>query len=257
MVVKITQILREAANRSSKRNGLILMGVLFVLSLCSGLLGAGIAQFAGNQPFLSVDTSATAVVVLPPLVAGLLSLIVGLVSLVVSIGAIRVFVSDETERLPREYFTRNMGWAVVNFIVGAIVFGIVVGLGFIALVVPGIFLLVSLWFWSAFVAVEDQNFIEAFRSSWGLTRGHRLKLLLLGIVVVLISVVVGAVFGLGAVGGALIGFILTQAGSAIVTVFSMAALAVTYTELTAHREDDGRFAVDEEPVSPKSGTEPM
>ncbi|HET7325494.1 MAG TPA: hypothetical protein VFJ06_14295 [Halococcus sp.] len=257
MPVSITSILKEAANRSIKRNGLILMGILFVLSSFSGLLGAGLAQYAGNQQFMPVDAQTAALVVLPPLVAGLLSLVVGLVSLVVSIGAIRVFVSDETERLPREYFTRNMGWAVLNFIVGAIVFGIAVGLGLVALILPGIFLLVSLLFWSAFVAVEDQNFIEGFRSSWGLTRGHRLKLLLLGIAVALIALVVGAVFGLGAVGGVFVGFVLVQAGSAIVTVFSTAALAIAYTELTALRDEEDRLSVEGEPMSPRSGTEPV
>ena len=257
MPVSITSILKEAANRSVKRNGLILMGILFVLSVLSGLLGAGLAQYAGNQQFVPVDAQTTALVVLPSLVAGLLSLVVGLVTLVVSIAAIRVFVSDETERLPREFFTRNMGWAVVNFIVGAIVFGIVVGLGFVALIIPGIFLLVTLWFWSAFVAVEDQNFIEGFRGSWGLTRGHRLKLLLLGIVVALVGMVVGAVFGTGAVGGALVGFVFAQAASAIVTVFSTAALAIAYTELTALRDEDGRLSVEEEPMSPRGGTEPV
>ena len=255
MPVSITSILKEAANRSVKRNGLILMGILFVLSLFSGLLGAGLVQYAGNQQFVPVDGQTTALVVLPPLVAGLLSLVVGLVSLVVSIAAIRVFVSDETERLPRAYFTRNMGWAALNFIVGAIVFGIAVGLGFVALIIPGIFLLVSLFFWSAFVAVEDQNFIEGFRSSWGLTKGHRLKLLLLGIVVALIGAVVGAVFGVGAVGGAFVGFVFAQVASAIVTVFSTAALAAAYTELTAVRDEEGRLSVEEEPAPPREGVE--
>ena len=242
--MNVTPILKEAANRTIKRNGLILMGILFVLSVLSGLLGAGMAQYA-NQQFLPVEAQASALFVLPPLLAGLLSLVIGLATLVVSIAAIRVFVSDETERLPREYFTRNMGWAAVNFIVGAVIFGIAVGLGFIALVIPGIFLLVALAFWSVYVAVEDQNFIESFRSSWGLTRGHRLKLLLLGVVAFLVSAIVSAVFNIGFVGGALVGLVLAQVGSAIVTVFSTAVLATAYTELTARADEDEMLLSDE------------
>src|SRR5699024_4475307 len=99
-------------------------------------------------------------------------------------------------RLPRELFTRRIGWAVLNTIVGGIVFGIAVGIGFILLVIPGIFLLVTLTFWAVFVAVEDQNFVEGFRSSWKLTKGHRFRLLGLGIAVVAIAVIIGAVAGI-------------------------------------------------------------
>lgn len=254
MSLTISPVLKEAANRSIERNGLILMGILFVLSAISGLLGAGMAQYAGNQQFVPVETQINALLVLPPLLAGLLSLIIGIATLVVSIAAIRVFVSDETERLPREYFTHNMGWAAVNFIVGAIVFGMAVMLGFIALVIPGIFLLVTLAFWSVYVASEDQNFIESFRSSWGLTRGHRLKLLLLGIAVFLAAVVVNAVFSIGFVAGATVGFVLAQVASAVVTVFSTATLATAYNELNAV-SDENQFVVEEEPVSPKKGAE--
>lgn len=252
MSVSVSSILKEAANRSVKRNGLILMGLFFVLSMLSGFLGAGVVRYTTNQQLISVVTQTNPVFVLPPLVAGLLSLVIGLASLIVSIAAIRVFVSDETERLPREYFTRNMGWVMLNLIVGAVVFGIVVTLGFIALIIPGIFLLVTLTFWSIYVVVADQNFIEGFRSSWDLTRGHRLKLLLLGIAVSLISVIINAVFGVGFIAGSLTGLVLSQVGTAIVTVFLTAALAVAYNDLTALSEEEGRPSV-EEPVSPPGG----
>ena len=254
MSVNVTAILKEAASRSVKRNGLILMGLLFALSIVSGLLGAGLAQSV-DQQFVPVEAQTTALVVLPPLVAGLLSLVIGLATLVVSIAAIRVFVSDETQRLPREYFTRRMGWAGLNFIVGGIVFGIAVALGFVALIIPGIFLLVALAFWTVFVAVEDQNFIESFRSSWGLTRGHRLKLLMLGIVVVLVSAIVGSLSGIATVGSESVGFVLVQAGSALMGVFSTAVLAAAYTEITGRHDEEDEFSVEEESTSPREGVE--
>jgi MFS family permease len=255
--MNITGILKKAANRTSKRNGLMLMGLLFVLSVLSGLLGAGITQYAGNQQFVPTGAQTTAVFALPPLLAGVLSLVIGVTTLIVSIAAIRVFVTEETERLPREHFTRRMGWAVVNFIIGGIVFGIAVGLGFVALVIPGIFLLVTLFFWTAFVSVEDQNFIESFRSSWGLTKGHRLKLFALGIAVAFIMIVVNTVFSVGFVAGTLVGLVLTQVGSAVVSVFSTAALAVTYTELRGLSAEEGSPSIEEEPAPPTGGAESL
>jgi MFS family permease len=257
MPVNITNILKEAANRTSKRNGLMLMGLLFVLSLLSGLLGAGIAQYAGNQQFIPVGAETNAVFALPPIVAGVLSLVIGLASLVVSIAAIRVFVTDETARLPREHFTRRMGWAVVNFIVGGIVFGLIVGLGLVALIIPGIFLLVTLFFWTVFVAVEDQNFVGSFRSSWGLTKGHRLKLFALGIAVFLITIVVNLVFSVGFIAGSLVGLVLAQIGSAVVTVFSTAAVAATYIELRGLSTEKDHPSIEEESAPPTGGAESL
>ena len=252
MSVHITAVLKEGARRTSKRNGLMLIGLVFVLSALSGLLGAGLARYAANQQFVPVEAGASALFALPPVVAGLLSFVLAIASLVVSIAAIRVFVSDETEHLSREHFTRNMGWAALNVFVGAIVFGLIVGLGLVALVIPGIFLLVTLAFWTVHVAVEDQNFVQGFRSSWALTRGHRFSLLLLGVAVVLAALAVDIVFGLGAIAGSTIGLVVAQAGSAIVTVYSTAVLAAAYTELTALPAEDD-LAVEEGPVSPEDG----
>ena len=160
-----------------------------------------------------------------------------------SIAAIRVFVTDETERLPQEHFTRNMVWAVINLFVGMIVYGIIVALGLVALIIPGIFLLVTLAFWTVYVAVEDQNFITAFRSSWGLTRCYRLNLFVLGVAVVLLTALVNLVFGLGDLAsgnfaGDIVALVFAQAASAIATVYSAAVLATAYTELTSRDDEE-------------------
>lgn len=73
MTLSVTSVLKEAAIRSSQRNGLMLMGTFFALSVLSGLLGASLIQNTANQPFIP-DEAPTAVLVLPPIVAGVLSL---------------------------------------------------------------------------------------------------------------------------------------------------------------------------------------
>lgn len=245
MTVNIVHVVQEAVNRTIKRNGLMLMAVIFLLSILSGFVGLGIAQYTFNQQAPASGVQSVAPIAIPPLVGVILVLVIALANLVVSIAAIRVFVSDETERLPREYFTRNMGWAILNLIVGGIVFGIAVGLGFLLLIIPGLFLLVSLFFWSAFVAVEDQNFIEAFSSSWNLTKGHRLKLFLLGVVVFLITIAAGIIFSFGNIVGSFVGLFVTQIGTAVATVFSTAALAVAYNQLRASQTDSYTASEDE------------
>ncbi|WP_227379602.1 hypothetical protein [Haladaptatus halobius] len=244
MPINITSMLKQGYSRSIKRNGLMLMGIIFVISVLNGVLGLGVDRWIARQQFTSNGIQADPTLLVPPLGAGIVSLVLGVALLVVSIAAIRVFVSDETERLPREVFTRNMVWATINLFIGAIVFGIIVALGFVALIIPGIFLLVTLAFWTVYVAVEDQNFITAFRSSWGLTRGYRLNLFVLGVAVVLLTALINLVFGFGdlasgSFAGDIVALVFAQAASAITTVFSTAVLATAYTELNA--QDDEEF----------------
>lgn len=253
MPVNVTRVLREGAARSIERNGLVLMGVLFVLSAIDALLGAGTARWVnevtGVSTGLSLSNASDPLVAVPLVFAGLLSLLTGIATVLVTLAAVRVFVSDETRRVPREALTRNGVWAVLNYVVGFVVFGIVVALGFVALVIPGIFLLVTLAFWTVFVAVEDETFLTGFRRSWALTRGHRLRLFLLGVAVVLLTIVVGAVFSLGGLLGGSIGSFLGAVGGAIggaiTTVFSLAALAAAYNQLVALDREDDEFSTDE------------
>lgn len=73
----------------------------------------------------------------------------------------------------------------MNYVVGAIVFSILVGIGFLLLIIPGIYLTVALYFWFVHVAVEDGNWAKAFQKSWDLTRDNQWSLLGLGVIVVI------------------------------------------------------------------------
>lgn len=234
MDLDLEGILKRGLRRSVSRNGLLLMGALFVSYLAEELLGIGVARSAAGQQPPPADPGAVA----PSPLAALLSLLLAVLGLLITIASIRVFVSDETERLPREYFTRNAFRAAINFVVGAIVFGIIVALGFVALVLPGIYLLVALGFWGAFVAVEDRNFVEGLRSSWRLTRGHRLEVFVLAVAGFLITVLISGVFGAGAVVGGFAEVVLAQAGAAVTAIVSTAIFAQTYVALRALPSED-------------------
>lgn len=227
----------------------MLMGVLFVLYALNGLLGAGLTRW--NAGIAPGEVMADPTLLVPSVVGGLVSIVLAVAALVVTVGAIRTFVSDETERLPRELFTRRMAWVVANLVVGGIVFAVVVGLGFAALIVPGLFLLVALAFWGVYVAVEDRNFLDGFRDSWALTRGHRLRLFGLGVVVLIASAVVSAVFGLGVLAGGAVEILLVQAGSAITGVFTVAVLAAAYRDLNADADADGSLSAEEPTPTPR------
>jgi len=244
MSVDIERVLRRGFERTVARNGLVFAAILFVVSLLDAMFsanveqqftGAGGAGPSGIAPVSDVAGTAPPISLgLSPGIAAVLSLLLGIVSLVVTIAAIRTFVSDETETLPREHFTDDILWPAVNLVVGSIVFGIALAIGFVLLVLPGLFLLVSLFLWEVFVAVESDNFVEGFRRSWDLTGGRRLRLFLLGVIVVLAGVLVNVAFAIpGVVLPDVLGFLIRQVGSALVGVFFLAAVAETYTQLVA------------------------
>lgn len=244
MSVDIGRAIEEGGKRTVARNGLYLVAISWVVGVLGALFGNTISRDAfegvpdgpAGMPF---DPSVVGPSLgLSPGVAGLLSFVVSLLGLVVGAAAIRTFVTDDTETLPGSRFTHNLGWLLVNLFVGYIVFAIVVGIGFFLLVFPGVFLLVSLWFWAVPVAVDDENFVEGFSDSWALTSGNRLWLFVLGFIVAIIAVVISFVFGIVAVFGGWIGLLINQVGSAFATVFVLAATARAYVQLTAEESAD-------------------
>ena len=242
MSVDIGQAIEDGGKRTVARNGLYLVAISWVVGVLGTLFGNTVSRDAlqqmpggpggpGGMPF---DPGAVGPSLgLSPGVAGLLSFVVSLLGLVVGAAAVRTFVTEDTETLPGSRFTHNLGWLLVNLFVGYIVFAIVVGIGFVFLIVPGFFLLVSLWFWAVPVAVDDENFVAGFSESWSLTSGNRIMLFVLGVVVVIVGFVISVVFGIAAFAGGWVGLLINQLGSAFATVFVLATTARAYVQLRA------------------------
>jgi uncharacterized membrane protein len=74
-----------------------------------------------------------------------------------------------------------------SFLIATILFGILIIIGLALLVVPGIYLIVRLQYFYAFMADEKTGIIESFKKSWEITKGQSLKLFLLMLLMLLIS----------------------------------------------------------------------
>lgn len=86
---------------------------------------------------------------------------------------------------------------LVNSVVGSLALGLVIFVGSILFVVPGIIAYVAFIFTLLYIAAEDQSFIAAFQNSWNVTRGNWLRLFgLLVIVPVGITVIPGVLSAL-------------------------------------------------------------
>jgi len=169
-----------------------------------------------------------------PLAASAGGAVVALVLLqYLTIVTIRTFVGGHTRTIPAAFYTRTIPSVLVNSIVGSLALGVVVFVGSILFVVPGIVAYVAFVFTLLYIAAEDQNFVAAFRCSWNVTRGNWLRLFgLLVVVLVAITVVPGVLSALtSAVFTASFGPALATLASGTLTLPFSGILAEAFTQL--------------------------
>lgn len=233
MTVDIGSALGNGFQRTFKQNGLMLAALLFALNIVNNVFSGSF--FAELFPSAAVDEALPVLFTLPPAASGIGLLVTVLASVIVTIAAVRTLVGDETQVIPSAYFRHNLGLAVVNILVGGIVFGIIVGFGLILLIVPGLFLLTALFFWNFYVIIEDQNFIQGLRNSWELTQGNRLRLFILGALTLILTGVINVVVTLPitVVFGetSFISIVLQQVPNAVMSVFYLATAAQAFNQL--------------------------
>jgi len=254
MSFEIGDPLSEGFDRLTERNGLLFVGLFVALGVITSILAADFTSAviadlvesgdldpadvpSDTNPLLGEDPTQQ-IVGLPASVA-LFGMFLGVIAHAsVSIAAARTFAGEVTESIPREYFTRKLAWSLANIIVGGILFGIAVAVGFV-LVVPGLFLLVSLYFWPFAVVLNDDNFVGGFAESWALTSGNRIPLFVLGVIVFVLAAVtnvVGSVFS--APFPPLAEIAVSGVFSGAVFVFTVAVAARAYRQLQRERAVD-------------------
>lgn len=95
---------------------------------------------------------------------------------------------------------------VLWMIVGGILFGIIVGIGLVALIIPGIWLWGRLMLWTPALFVDGQNALDGFGTSWRLTSGNWWRGMAIVTVGVIIAIVLALVFSF--VGGIFAGLLI-------------------------------------------------
>lgn len=258
MALDVGDALRDGIDRGTERNALLLMVVVGAVSLASTAFSqtalvyvfdllAELAREQGTEPPSPDALGPTPLVLpIPGPVAGLLFVAAAVLNQAIGLVAIRTFVSDVRTTVPREFVTRRIGWVTLNAVVGGLVVGALIVIGLVLLIVPGIFVAVSLFFFEQEVAVEDSNLVEAIEDSWALSKGERVEIFLVAAVlaVAALSTAVPTAV-LRPVLGGLPTAVLGVAISAVVTVVSIAVASRAYTQVKESEdageepEDDG------------------
>lgn len=239
MALQIGSALETAGYRLFSRTGAILLAAFFALMVglqalfntitAITLTRMGFGEATAALP-LTLDISLS--------VAGAGVAVSIVVSLYLSIVSFRTFVAGARDSFPDGAFTRNVPLAMVNVFVGGIVYGLLVLIGSILLLIPGIFAYVVFIFMMPYIVVDDRNFVAALKESYRLTEGDRLTLFGLLLIVVVAAGFLGGIVGL-------VGMLTLSQSAAqlptvvlqpLVSLYSTAVIAVAFEQL---RESDG------------------
>ncbi len=158
-------------------------------------------------------------------VSWILQLVVTIFGLFFSLGFIRCCLKAvDKEEVSFEAF-KNLGGYILSYILAFILYGIVVGIGCIFLILPGLWLGTRLQFYPYFILEENEGPLGALQKSWNITKGEDSYVIILALAWIVV---------------ALVGFICLLVGIFVAGLVVMVSQAYTYRVL---RE---KFVVEEE-----------
>jgi hypothetical protein len=114
--------------------------------------------------------------------------------------------------------------------------GVLIALGFVALIVPGVILSLRWSVVAQTAAIDNEGWLPALRRSGKLTAGHYMHVFRLLLAIGVLTFAVGFVAGLATIGGANDGAVEVAIGIVVYTLlasFSALALAILYFDLRA------------------------
>ncbi|MFB6141713.1 MAG: hypothetical protein ABEJ30_00040 [Halorientalis sp.] len=258
MTLRIDRALSEGYDRLLTRPGAVLVGAFVAVGLLNLVVSQSFLQAltaaveplltesGRTSPFAGAERGRLAFAVglsLP--VATLLSVATALLLEAVRVVAIRVFAGEATDRFPRQAARRRLGVATLTAFVAGVVASLLTGLGLIFLVVPGLYVALSLLFVRQEVAVADKGLVAALRGSWALAAGDRWELLGLAVVLLVVSLLGGLpAFVVQFVGLFAVASLLSVLVGAVTTVFTIAVLTRAYVQLREAEPDEAGHQVE-------------
>lgn len=235
MALSLASAFVGGGRRVLTTTGGVLFGLLLALQavLLVSLNSAVAAQLpAGETPELGLTLPVSGTVGVALFGVALLGLAVYYVV------ASRAFArpTAELSAFPRALYARRVGRATLWMVVGGLVAFVSTFVGFLFFVLPGLFLAASFFFFIFAVGVEDRGAVAGLRRSWQLSRGNRLRLVALVLLVSLASSVLGgAGVVLGQAGAPVVGDAVSIVVNSALFVFIYAVMADVYLQV----RDDG------------------
>ena len=165
-----------------KKNFRFFLGMLAIVLVVNVLVGLVISSFSEEAPKVLVMV---------------VSVISWVLDLLISIGVIKITLKfcDQEPATYRDLFSAYR--LLLNYLVGSIVYGIIVAIGFVFLIIPGIYLAVKYQFYDYLIVDKGMGPIEAIKRSGVLTEGVKRNLVLFWLALVGINILGMIALGVG------------------------------------------------------------
>lgn len=230
--INIGDAISYGIDRVMTRGGAMLIAAYFLVQLAiqvssQSLIMSIVSKSASQEPMSAATPFALD---LPVAISGGLIALLMVVSLVLGIVAMRAVYAD-IDRVPTADHTRRLARTAFVLVVVGIIYCLAVLIGTIFLIIPGIFIAVSLVFVNVIVVIEEAGPIEALERSWELTSGNRIRLFALGLVIGGVGFIVGFVSNIVTFLSPVIGDIATMAVMGVLSLFNVAVLIGAYRQL--------------------------
>lgn len=122
-----------------------------------------------------------------PLLAFVLTIIIWAVQMIIQMGLINVSLKFVDGKKP-EYSDLFYYTPIVNYIAGSILYGLIVFLGFILLIIPGIYFAIKYQFYAYLIIDKGFGPVAALKKSAEMTKGIKWSLFLFGLLIAGINI---------------------------------------------------------------------
>ncbi len=168
-----------------------------------------------------------------------ISLVLNIASIVLSIfltlGFVRICLDVYHGKKPEISDLFSQGSLLVPALIAYLIYVILVFAGFLALLIPGIYLMLRLFFFDYFIVDKKMDGVQALKQSWKVMKGNNLRFFLF----VLLAVVVN-----------IIGAMLLVVGLLFTVPTTYMAMVYFYKKLTEEEGEEEQQQEQEEPVGP-------
>lgn len=133
-------------------------------------------------------------------IASLFSLIFIIIFLVIQLGAYNMvlkIVDGKHATLKDLYTYPNMAMKIIRNIVAGILVGVMVLIGLIFFVIPGVYIAIRLMFFTYYIVDKDAGIMDSIKMSWELTKNGVINLFLLAIIFFVLNFIGALLFGIG------------------------------------------------------------
>lgn len=227
----------DGFQRSRTYTGRVLMGLLFVFQLV--VLASLNTVLVASRPAAGESARVAFLAPIPTAVAvGIVVVGIGAGS-ALAVAAARALTRplSELQTLPSAVFTRRIGWAALSALGAAVVTTTAIVIGFVILIIPGVYLAISFLFVVFAIGVEDASAFDAIPRSWELASGNRWSLLVVFLVVAVASIVASELGAALAAASPVAGQVVSIALLSVVTVVNTGIVADAYIQLRTDGTD--------------------